>query len=687
MGQLYHSILSNKKGSIDFESDYYSSNDSSFNTTILNENSLSLSFILKDNKEEKNLISEPQLYDEFLIKDAKNDKSSLNPNIKGQNYQVEDTNNNMNKSKIYPSQPSGRNNFSLSKEFNDPDLGDSLEFYKKRAESLFIKHSSHPFIKTFNNLSLEQKYDICVMAWKNHQKSLAIEILESIIYDSRNMYLSKNSRQKVKDDRIIRQANKFLGFCYLTGIIYFTGYIEKEDAAADSLHLAEKWFKMAAERGHLSSQIMLLYLMYMEEERSLRHHYYGFQERNTLINETEIQELSFMFNEKTLEKIKDRVKRINQNIKLHTHPMTIMTTMSSTMSTMPTTLGASSSSLSSSYFLPNENTSSSTTINSTQTNYALTAINSHNSYSSGNPLSSTTNKIGGNPSSSTTNRTNWRSYDTRSFSFKLNNTFSSSHTTLNYSNQRDLKKAAFWYHRLIDHEEYYLKLYPWMNNNILYTKYQLARLAPTANESLDWLNMAAKDGNAMAQTCLGQYYFEQQVLQSKMQNYLLEHSQEFDLPNLFGKKKFKSFESIVHLDHFQNTDGFLALLKELFQKISIQDLQEERDFYRKLIPDMDYFQYNGINMNMNMNCHPSSYPSTSLHQTKDFLSLNYSTSSTFLTPTSSFSPSAPTQENLLRHSEYPTTSSNKDLEFQYQSPSQSPSQSQSHSIHSTLTKK
>jgi len=50
MGQLYHSILSNKKGSIDFESDYYSSNDSSFNTTILNENSLSLSFILKDNK-------------------------------------------------------------------------------------------------------------------------------------------------------------------------------------------------------------------------------------------------------------------------------------------------------------------------------------------------------------------------------------------------------------------------------------------------------------------------------------------------------------------------------------------------------------------------------------------------------------------------------------------------------------
>jgi len=76
-----------------------------------------------NNKEEKNLISEPQLYDEFLIKDAKNDKSSLNPNIKGQNYQVEDTNNNMNKSKIYPSQPSGRNNFSLSKEFNDPDLG------------------------------------------------------------------------------------------------------------------------------------------------------------------------------------------------------------------------------------------------------------------------------------------------------------------------------------------------------------------------------------------------------------------------------------------------------------------------------------------------------------------------------------------------------------------------------------
>jgi len=50
MGQLYHSILSNKKGSIDFESDYYSSNDSSFNTTILNENSLSLSFILKKKK-------------------------------------------------------------------------------------------------------------------------------------------------------------------------------------------------------------------------------------------------------------------------------------------------------------------------------------------------------------------------------------------------------------------------------------------------------------------------------------------------------------------------------------------------------------------------------------------------------------------------------------------------------------
>jgi len=105
----------------------------------------------------------------------------------------------------------------------------------------------------------------------------------------------------------------------------------------------------------------------MEEERSLRHHS-RFQERNTLINEAKIKELGFMFNEETLQKISDRVKHINQNINLHTHPMT------TTASTMSTTLNHSSSSI----FLPNENSSSSTIINSTLANSASAAINPYN---------------------------------------------------------------------------------------------------------------------------------------------------------------------------------------------------------------------------------------------------------------------------------------------------------------------
>ncbi|KAG4107805.1 HCP-like protein [Neocallimastix lanati (nom. inval.)] len=789
---LYHSILLNKIDNS--ESEYYSCNES-FNTTIYDENSLSLSLIVKDNKEERKLITESQLSGGLPISDVKNDMHSLNHDIKfnqkkySKNTTKIDTN-----PQSHPSGSHGLDHVNISTELNDPEIEDELEFYKKRADSLFVKHSLHPYVKAFNNIPLEQKYEISLLAWKNNQKSLALEILESIIYDSGNHL--RNSSQK--DELIIRQANKFLGFCYLTGdgikknveksvmyfkksdttdslfllgIIYFTGYIEKEDAAADSLHLAEKWFKMAAERGHLSSQIMLLYLMYMEEERSIN----NYQERTNLIDENKIKELSFMFNEESLQKITEYVRRINQNILHDTmmiHPSDRSSnvlinknslsslnsatnsscnqgfpfktnqshktpSLSSTLNTFPSVFSYShgaeiksnySSQLQTqtqqssqplfqqqqpqsqhshfnnfnnnlyNYSFTSSNTKYSIPTSSVNKNeffnknlnhklsvdtlnyYIPTNINNNNNnnnigsvVSNYKSLSAFNENYYRSSASSTSNKFLYGSYKTPQEIASINR-----HKNILYwlekaaqhqnvppfiffelgyyyqngiGTEKNFKEAAHWYQCLVDHEEDYLKQYPWINNNILYAKYQLARLAPSVHKSLDWLIHAANNGNAMAQTCLGQYYFEQNSIQNKMQKYIVRHGSDFDLPGFFGKKN-KSFEILALKDNLQHSKGFQCFFNELVGKLYEQEQQDKRDFNRQLIPEVDFLNKIDIKRDKDYSYYQlSNNPYSNSNSNSSTLNATTTTSANNKSLFSSYSKH---DDTLSPHSNYPS---------------------------------
>jgi len=504
---------------------------------------------------------------------------------------------------------------------------------------------------------LEQKYEVCLLAWKNNHKVLAIEILESIIYDSGFRERSSNP----KADLIIRQANKFLGFCYLTGdgiqknvekavmyfkksdttdslfllgIIYFSGYIEKEDAAADNLRLAEKWFKMAAERGHLSSQIMLLYLMYMEEEQSINKQ----RERNVIIDESGLDELNFMFNDESLQKVSENVKRINHNILnnvINDKNSNLLAKKSSNLSLGSTINNSPHSSTHFKTTWSNDTRSLTTVVNScgNGSDGKSSYNNPHYNYSfsSGSNIPHSVNKkdfykLNRKLSMETINNTNQTNNfcSTSTFSKYLINNYGGIKSSFDITTQtrhrnilywlkkaanhknvppfiffelgyyyqngigaeKNLKQATHWYQCLVDREAEYIKQYPWINNNILYAKYQLARLAPSASKSIDWLLNAANDGNAMAQTCLGQYYFEQNSIQHKMQQYIVKHAKEFDASSIFGKK-LKSFDS-VHMDNLQHMEGFQHFFNNLVEILYKQDQQNERNYNKELIPDVEF---------------------------------------------------------------------------------------------------
>ncbi|ORX47113.1 hypothetical protein BCR36DRAFT_584926 [Piromyces finnis] len=672
--------LSNNKDNNELESEYYScSNNTSFNTTIYNEPSLSLSFIIKDDK------------DTIPKYNGKNDiftKSQSFKHIKkNSNNNNAIDNSNPNRGKSVTSLNFNHYNSNTATDVKSKGVEDELEFYKKRAESIFIKYSSHPYVKKFNAIPIDQKYKICLLAWKKNNKSFAIEVLESIVYDSGNRKINSNS----KTDLVVRQANKFLGFCYLTGdgirknvekavmyfkksntsdslfllgIIYFSGYIEKEDAAADNLRLAEKWFKMAAEQGHLSSQIMLLYLMYMEEEQSISKH----RERNVLIDESKLEELNYIFNDESLQKVTDHVKRINHNI-LNSHanidknsnflinksssssltslqsnslyPSTIYKSnwSNDTRSIYPSTLntthtiinnyGGDNRSNGGSYCYPpyNYSFSSGSNINSTLPSH--TAVNKNDYFKLNHKLSMETinyaNHHHHHPNNTTTsNNLRPNNNNTMTSKYLINNdgTMKSSldlatqnrHKNILYwlikaanhrnvppfiffelgyyyqngiGTEKNLEEATYWYQCLVDRETEYLKQYPWINNNILYAKYQLARLAPSAHQSIDWLIRAANDGNAMAQTCLGQYYFEQHNIQHKMQQYIVKNAKTLDTSLIFGKK-IKSFENVHFSDNLQHMDGFKHFFDDLVEKIYEQDQQNEWNKDKDLVPEIDF---------------------------------------------------------------------------------------------------